>query len=91
MHGLVKYAWQMVVSFAGIGGQDRSENAIGSPFYKFVIYVIDFMRAKEPLFDYINPKIDFQVRKGDCLNELKNIADNQFELIVTSPPYNVGK
>jgi adenine-specific DNA-methyltransferase len=49
------------------------------------------MKAKEPLFDYISPKIDYQIRKGDCLSELKDIGDNKFDLIVTSPPYNVGK
>lgn len=49
------------------------------------------MKAKEPLFDYINPKLDYQIRRGDCLNVLKGIEDCKFDLIITSPPYNVGK
>jgi len=49
------------------------------------------MKVKEPLFDYINPDIDYQIKKGDSLTILKNIEDGKFDLILTSPPYNVGK
>jgi hypothetical protein len=28
------------------------------------------MKVKEPLFDYINPKIEYQIKKGDCLSIL---------------------
>ena len=28
---------------------------------------------------------------GDCLNFLKQIPDSSFQLIITSPPYNIGK
>ncbi len=49
------------------------------------------MKVKEPLFDYINPSVDYQIKKGDCLNVLKKIDDGKFDLILTSPPYNVGK
>jgi len=28
---------------------------------------------------------------GDSLKKLKSLKDNQFKLIITSPPYNVGK
>lgn len=49
------------------------------------------MVAKEPLFDYISPSIDYEVRHGDSLTILKKIEDNKFDLILTSPPYNVGK
>jgi adenine-specific DNA-methyltransferase len=49
------------------------------------------MKAKEPLFDYISPNIDYQVRKGDSINVLKGIENNKFDLIITSPPYNIGK
>lgn len=31
------------------------------------------------------------VRKGDSLEELKSLPNSQFELIVSSPPYNIGK
>lgn len=49
------------------------------------------MNAKEPLFKYIRPDISHNVINGDCLNVLKGIEDGKFDLIITSPPYNVGK
>jgi DNA modification methylase len=49
------------------------------------------MKVKEPIFDYINPENDFQVLNGDSLKVLKSIEDRKFDLIITSPPYNVGK
>lgn len=49
------------------------------------------MKVKEPLFDYINPEINYLIKKGDCLNALQKIEDGKFDLILTSPPYNVGK
>lgn len=49
------------------------------------------MKVKEPIFDYINPENDFQVLNGDSLKVLKSIEDGKFDLIITSPPYNVGK
>lgn len=49
------------------------------------------MQVKEPLFDYISPDTDFQINNGDCLTVLNKIEDGKFDLIITSPPYNVGK
>jgi adenine-specific DNA-methyltransferase len=49
------------------------------------------MKVKEPIFDYINPENDFQVLNGDSLKVLKSVEDGKFDLIITSPPYNVGK
>lgn len=49
------------------------------------------MKVKEPLFDYISPDIDYTIKNGDCLTVLKKIEDGKFDLILTSPPYNVGK
>ena len=49
------------------------------------------MKVKEPLFDYISPDIDYQIKKGDSLSVLQKIEDEKFDLIITSPPYNVGK
>src|SRR4030042_5996728 len=49
------------------------------------------MKVKEPLFDYINPITNFQIKNGDCLTVLKKIEDGKFDLILTSPPYNIGK
>lgn len=31
------------------------------------------------------------VHSGDCLELLRSIADESVQLIVTSPPYNIGK
>ncbi|MBN2611133.1 MAG: site-specific DNA-methyltransferase [Bacteroidales bacterium] len=49
------------------------------------------MNASEPLFDYISSRIKYQVKNGDCLYEIKDINDGKFDLIITSPPYNIGK
>ncbi len=49
------------------------------------------MKVKEPLFDYISPGTEFKVKPGDALNVLNSIEDETFDLIITSPPYNVGK
>ena len=49
------------------------------------------MKVKEPLFKYIRPDISHNVINGDCLNVLKGTEDRKFDLIITSPPYNVGK
>jgi len=49
------------------------------------------MKIKEPLFEYISSNIDHQIIKGDSLTVLKKHEDNKFDLIITSPPYNVGK
>lgn len=49
------------------------------------------MKVKEPLFEYISPGIFHKVINGDSLTVLKKIEDGKFDLIITSPPYNVGK
>jgi DNA modification methylase len=49
------------------------------------------MKLKEPLFEYISPDISHQIINGDSLSVLKKIDDGKFDLIITSPPYNVGK
>lgn len=49
------------------------------------------MIVEEPLFDYISADTDYEIKKGDCLTVLKKIEDGKFDLILTSPPYNVGK
>ena len=49
------------------------------------------MKAEEPLFDYINPNTDYLIENGDCLTVLREVEDGKFDLILTSPPYNVGK
>lgn len=49
------------------------------------------MDTKEPLFDYLSPDIHYEINKGDCLKLLKNIDDKKIDLVLTSPPYNIGK
>lgn len=49
------------------------------------------MKVKEPLFEYIRPDISHNIINGDSLKVLKEIEDGKFDLIITSPPYNVGK
>lgn len=49
------------------------------------------MKVKEPLFDYISPDTDYQIQLGECLSILKELDNKKFDLIITSPPYNVGK
>lgn len=49
------------------------------------------MKIKEPLFNYIDDNIAYKVINGDCYVELEKFADKKFDLIITSPPYNVGK
>ncbi len=49
------------------------------------------MDVKEPLFDYISPSVDYAIRQGDALKVVGEFEDGKFDLIITSPPYNIGK
>jgi DNA modification methylase len=49
------------------------------------------MQIEEPLFKYIDNNLRFEMRNEDCLSTLKGIEDGKFDLVLTSPPYNVGK
>jgi len=49
------------------------------------------MKVKEPLFDYISPDIEYSIKDGDSLTVLKTYESGKFDLIITSPPYNIGK
>lgn len=49
------------------------------------------MEFKEPLFNYISNEVDYKIIEGDSQNLLKTFEDDKFDLILTSPPYNVGK
>lgn len=49
------------------------------------------MKVEEPLFSYIDTSTKWEVINGDALNELKKIEKETFDLIITSPPYNIGK
>lgn len=49
------------------------------------------MEVREPLFDYIQPDTQFEIVNNDCLKTLKKVESGKFDLILTSPPYNIGK
>jgi DNA modification methylase len=49
------------------------------------------LKVKEKLFEYSPNSIKYRIINGESLNELKKIEDNKFDLIISSPPYNVGK
>lgn len=49
------------------------------------------MKVKEPLFPYINTNKTHTIINGEALKTLKTLDDNKFDLIITSPPYNIGK
>lgn len=49
------------------------------------------MKVKEPLFNFSNNSPESIVLNGESLDLLKTIDSNKFDLIITSPPYNVGK
>ncbi len=49
------------------------------------------MKVKEPLIDFIRKDIEYQIQKGDSLAILKKNENKKFDLVLTSPPYNVGK
>jgi len=49
------------------------------------------MQFIEPLFEYIRQDVCFEMQNNDCLKILKKIESQKFDLILTSPPYNVGK
>jgi DNA modification methylase len=43
------------------------------------------------LFNPVEANYRYEIRNADCLSVLKEMDDNKFDLILTSPPYNVGK
>ena len=49
------------------------------------------MKEKKASKSLENNKKEFHIENGDCLKVLKKIKDNTFDLILTSPPYNIGK
>lgn len=55
------------------------------------INVKEKMKVKEPLFDFINHDVEYSIQNGNSLQLLTKIKKSQFDLIITSPPYNIGK
>lgn len=47
----------------------------------------------EPIFkfDELIFRSNYDIKLGDALENLKSLESNKFDLIITSPPYNVGK
>lgn len=49
------------------------------------------MKVSEPLFDLYDSSKHAKLIHGDALPAISEMKDNFFDLIITSPPYNVGK
>ena len=49
------------------------------------------MFQQHKISENFDKKEEIVVYTGDCLNLLKQIPDNTIQLIITSPPYNIGK
>lgn len=49
------------------------------------------MEVKEPLFEYYSSHIQSNIICGEAKETLQKVEDKKFDLIITSPPYNVGK
>jgi len=51
------------------------------------------MKVKEPIVEFLkfNYPAESQVYCGDSLKYLRKFGESKFDLIVTSPPYNIGK
>jgi DNA modification methylase len=49
------------------------------------------MQVVEPLFEYIKQDVCCEMQNNDCLTVLRRTENEKFDLILTSPPYNVGK
>jgi len=51
------------------------------------------MKVKEMTFEFPEKpyKADYKIILGDTLENLHKIEDEKFDLVITSPPYNVGK
>lgn len=51
------------------------------------------MEVREPIEEFMkfNYPNESEVYCGDSINYLREFPENKFDLIITSPPYNVGK
>lgn len=49
------------------------------------------MQSPKSLLKAISSEPEYVINNGDCLSILKTLDDGKFDLILTSPPYNVGK
>lgn len=59
--------------------------------YQTRVYKDAKLRGEVFLTDRYNPNADVVLHTGDCLNLLDEVPNESIQLIVTSPPYNLGK
>jgi adenine-specific DNA-methyltransferase len=52
---------------------------------------MDMLRASKDIASCFDTKKDAVVYLGDCLDLLRQIPNRALQLVVTSPPYNIGK
>jgi DNA modification methylase len=43
------------------------------------------------LFNHVRSETHVEIRNDDCLSVLEKTENSKFDLILTSPPYNIGK
>ncbi|MGD9562929.1 MAG: DNA methyltransferase [Pyrinomonadaceae bacterium] len=43
------------------------------------------------LFNDLTGNVSYEIKNAECLKSLRKIESAKFDLILTSPPYNVGK
>lgn len=48
-------------------------------------------KVKEPLFEYHSKNTKYEIIHAEALKTLQKMDEDRFDLIITSPPYNVGK
>jgi adenine-specific DNA-methyltransferase len=48
-------------------------------------------KIQEPLFDFIDQSIQYNIANTDALEFLGKEINGKYDLIITSPPYNIGK
>jgi len=51
----------------------------------------DIQKVSEPLFDFISARSEYEIVNDDCLDHLHKTSNGKFDLIISSPPYNIGK
>lgn len=54
-------------------------------------YTTALFSPRQEVVDKFSLSESIVVRPGDCLDLLRTIPDESLQLIVTSPPYNIGK
>jgi hypothetical protein len=77
------------------GTQAREECAMSAP--SRLLARVDMLNRPSPKSNKLRIRSRFSIHNdatlfhGDCLGLLQAIPDNTVKLVVTSPPYNIGK